>query len=813
MDAETIRVDLHVHSRHSSRPSQWLLQKINCPESFTDPLKLYAVAGARGMDLVTITDHNTIAGSLEIAHLPGTFVSEEITTYFPEDRCKLHVLVYHITEAQHSDIQKARENVFDLVPFLRGEGIVHVLAHPLFSINQRLTPEHFEKCLLLFNTFEINGTRDAAQNEVLQKVLDGLTRSDIERLADMHGIEPLGEAPWIKGFTGGSDDHSGLNIARMYTELPALSGVEATLAAVARGQGTPVGTPATPLTMAHNIYGIAYQFYRNKLRLPAGLASNPCLRFADHALDPGTSHHENLFHRLCGLINRTKASVYFRCTEPVHAPGHLLREAKRLIEDDPELRAVAAGQVTDMTELERQWTRFTGKATDKVLSLMADKTLKSVLGANIFDVFHTLGSAGSLYAILAPYFVGYGLFASERTFSDRCLQTFGHKPLHPRQKGLRVAHFTDTLCELNGVAHTLRQQLLQVDKHNKRMRVLTCGQQDSGLKNALDFDPVGTFKVPEYPELTLAYPPFLKMLAHCHEEDYDLILAATPGPMGLAALAMARILKKPFHGTYHTAFPQYVSALTGDPSLEEMAWRYMLWFYRQMDVVYSPSEATATELADRGIDRHRIRTYPRGVDTTHFHPAKRNGFFKRYGLGPGLRLLYVGRVSREKDLPVLCDAFISLSQSRPAVDLVVVGDGPYLKEMRARLQGCPVTFTGTLQGEELAEAYASADIFVFPSTTDTFDNVVLEAQASGLPVIVADKGGPKENMLSGQTGLVIPAGDAAALARAVLSLADCPQQLEAMRRAARAYVKDRTFDATFLRTWEMFSDSVVREAA
>jgi hypothetical protein len=229
----SFRLDLHLHSKYSTRPSQWILQKLGCAESFSEPLKLYERARARGMSLVTITDHNTLAGSLDIAHLPGTFVSEEITTYFPEDRCKLHVLAYHITEAQHRDIQPLRENVFELAPYLRQQGIAHVLAHPLFAVNERLTPGHFEQCLLLFNSFELNGTRDALQNTVLREILSSLTPRDIDRLADKHGLTPWGERPWVKGLTGGSDDHSGLNAARMFTEFDGEARVENVLAGLA----------------------------------------------------------------------------------------------------------------------------------------------------------------------------------------------------------------------------------------------------------------------------------------------------------------------------------------------------------------------------------------------------------------------------------------------------------------------------------------------------------------------------------------------------------------------------------------------------
>ncbi len=126
-----MRVDLHVHSKYSTRPSQWILQKLGCPESFTEPLKIYDRALARSMNMVTITDHNTINGSLEIAHLNNAFVSEEITTYFPEDGCKLHVLAYDITENIIAS-SKLRE-MFRSCSLSSRTGIVHVLAHPLFA--------------------------------------------------------------------------------------------------------------------------------------------------------------------------------------------------------------------------------------------------------------------------------------------------------------------------------------------------------------------------------------------------------------------------------------------------------------------------------------------------------------------------------------------------------------------------------------------------------------------------------------------------------------------------------------------------------
>jgi glycosyltransferase involved in cell wall biosynthesis len=799
---------MHVHSKYSTRPSQWILQKIGCPESFTEPAVLYSIARERGMDMVTITDHNTIRGALEIAGLPGAFVSEEITTYFPEDRCKLHVLAYDITEAQHDDIQRCRENVFDLVAYLRGQDIVHVLAHPLFAVNDRLTPAHFEQSLLLFDTFEENGTRDARQNQVLRQILTGLTPADMERLANIHDIAPHGDRPWDKGIIGGSDDHSSLNIARMHTVFPGEPSVGAVLSGVRCHAARPGGTPATPRTMAHNLYGIAYGFYRARIGAMSHAASEHlCFRFARNALSPERSGSCSLVERFLRLVGRGKASLHREYGPSRSVQDMLLKEAGDIVARDPDLMRIARGEERDPLVLEREWSRFVSLAANRVLAQFADRTLSAALGANLFDVFHSIGSAGSLYALLAPYFVGYDLFARERAFSRQCLARFRPKARKAGRRGLKIAHFTDTFDEINGVARTIRQQLAMVARHGKDMTVVTCGAS-ADIPGAVSFAPVGRFAIPEYPEIELAYPPFLEMLTHCFEQEYDCILAATPGPVGLAALAIARILKLPFHGTYHTAFPDYVGALTGDSALEDGCWRYMSWFYNQMQVIYAPSEATRFELADHGIDQHKIVTYPRGVDTDRFHPAKRNGYFVKYAVESRTKLLYVGRVSREKGLDVLAEAFLKAARMRDGLQLVVVGDGPYLAEMKRQLRGAPVTYTGVLAGEALAQAYASSDIFVFPSATDTFGNVVLEAQASGLPVIVTDKGGPCENVLPNETGLVVPAGDPDALLRAVLHLIDTPERIEYMRRKARAHVESRTFDATFLKTWEIFGSHV-----
>ncbi len=805
MNPSGMKVDLHVHSKSSTRPSQWILQKIDCPESFTSQRKLYEIAKARGMDLVTITDHNNINGSLEIAHLPDTFISEEVTAYFPENQCKLHVLTHDITENQHIEIHHLRKNIYDLTSYLNREKIFHVLAHPLFDLNHKLSMDYFEKMLLLFTNFELNGSRDAHQNQILETVLTSLTQSDMERLANKHDITPAGIRPWEKNITGGSDDHSSLNIARMHTFVPGATTKEEFFSGILNAKAEVYGKAATPKTMAHNLYGIAYQFYKSKFYFDRYIHKNTLLKFVDCAL---TTHDE---HR--GIL--TRLSDYLISRKPTLSMFHsktddlfeLIEEKARIaICKNINFQKILKDTTgKEAWEKEEDWFAFVNDVSEEVMKSFADTTLDSLSKAKLFNIFQTIGSAGSVYTLLLPYFMAFRLFTKDRAFAESCREQFVCKETRPARKTGNIAIFTDTLHETNGVALTLRMHLKIARKTGKNLSLITCSPNHS-LEGAQNFDPIGTFEIPEYPGIKLHYPPVLKMLEYCYENNFTHIMASTPGPVGLAALAISRILDIPIYGTYHTAFPQYAAELTGDNAMEELAWKLMVWFYNQLDIVYVPSKATGVELVNKGIRQSKIRLYPRGIDINRFHPASRNGFWTSAYQIPknSIKLIYVGRISKEKNLDVLCRAYNKLSLIKPDLQLIVVGDGPYRREMTKALEHTNTRFTGYLEGDDLVKAYASSDLFIFPSSTDTFGNVVLEAQASGIPVIVTDSGGPQENLIDGDTGMIIPAHDDQAMINAVLNICEFPQRLAEMKKNARRYMENRSFETAFNKTWELY---------
>lgn len=801
-----MKADLHLHSKSSKRASQWVLQKIGCPECFSEPESLYSHAMKSGMDAFTLTDHNTIEGALSIAHLPHTFISEESTSYFPDNGCKVHVLCWDITEGQHDEIYRLRENVFDLVEYLNREKIRHAAAHPLYSINGRLTQAHFEQILLLFKTLEINGAHGRFMNETLRAVISLLDKNVIEKMADRHGIDPVGPRPWEKNLTGGSDDHSGLHATQSYTEVPGAKSLPEFFMGIAGGRSKAVGAGARAETLAHNLYGIAYQYYTRRFDLSDRVKSDVLFQYLSRML-AGTGRKfpsvPLCFTGLRGVRNgeADTASIPFSSIRE-----SFLAQTRKLVLNDSGMMDYMMSEADSPDEKEARWFDFVNKSANRIMADFADHIIGQLSGADLFTVFQSLGSAAALYTLLSPYFVSYSVFSGDRKLAGNFLGNITRDAtgVDRQRERVRLAHFTDTFYEINGVALTLRQSLQTALAADKFMRIITCDHtarmRPEGVVN---FSPTGGHSLPEYPEQPISYPPFLEMLRFCHENNISVIHSATPGPIGLAALGVSRILKLPIVSTYHTSLPQYAGILTKDPGVEDAAWKFVLWYYKQMDLIFVSSRANLTELKEKGIPERKLVLFPRGIDTERFHPPGRNGSEGERADRP-FRLLYVGRVSREKNMDVLERAFAELISGGTDLELLVVGDGPYLDGMKENLKGLPAIFTGYLEGEVLCEAYRRSDLFVFPSATDTFGNVVLESQASGLPVIVTDQGGPKENMIPGKTGLTVPAGNPEALAGAIANLAASPDVLRQMGENARKYMEDRSFKKAFLETWTIY---------
>jgi glycosyltransferase involved in cell wall biosynthesis len=786
---ESVRADIHVHSKYSSRPSEWFLRRIGAPESFVEPLALYETARARGMDYVTISDHNRIEGALEIAHLPGTFLSCEITTYFPENGCKIHCLAAGFDERQFERISELRSDIHDLRRYLLDESIFHSIAHPLFRVNDRLTVEQVEKLLVMFNTFEgINGTRDRRAGDLVRAVLESLDRETLERMADAHGLEPAGPEPWRKRFTAGSDDHSGLYVGNAHTVTPASTTTEEFLDHLRAGRHEMAGRHGTSLKLARCLYQIGYSYYKERIVGASGGGSRVLGALFRKILGEQTTERR-------GLKSRVRA-----------AAGRLL--------GGPRLSAAERGLVEDFRRLFATAPR-NGHAGDRQTFAVArhiSESLSYAFLANfaqhlrkgrLVDSLQSFSSLGPVVLGIAPYLASFRTQHKDEDFHRTVAERFP-AALAQRERGRRRAWLTDTIVEMNGVTHTIRTLAGLARKKGLPLTLVTCQDERPALDASVrNFTPAGTFDLPEYEEGRLALPPFLEMIEYLERCRFGELILSTPGPVGLVGLAASRLLGLKTVGIYHTDLPAYVLHRTADPALEDWTRRFTLWFYDQMDVVFAPSEHYRQVLERQGLEPERLRVLRRGVDLDRFRPDRRDPSFwkRRYGRQGRFTFLYVGRIGREKNIELLLRAFGELLRLGEDADLALVGDGPHKAELERRYSHPRIVFTGRLEGEELAAAYASADAFVFPSLTDTFGNVVLEAQASGLPLIVTDQGGPAETVRADRSGLLVDGTAPAAMAAAMAELLRDPARRARLSRSALEGVRRRSWEGVLDDLW------------
>lgn len=776
--------DLHVHSSHSNKPTYWAMRTFNCPESYTTPAYLYQAAKRNGMDYVTITDHNAISGALEIAHHPDVFISSELTCHFPEDGCKVHVVALGISEQQFSELMRLRKNIYETAAWLQQAEVAHFLAHPLYAQNDQLAADHIEKCLLLFNTFEtINGARSRRFNSFTAQMLALLAPELIDRLANRHNLAPTGSRPWHKGLVGGSDDHSGLFVGRAGTAVTTGENIGTYLTSIRQGHCKPVGESGDPLTLAHSLYGIGYRFYREQWSNGSGSPTPFIKLLAGKFLGQPDAEKLTIWERFKLVLRRNLPEAWENGGSKSFEEL-LDREAQRLLSDQGFLDQLSG------EERNRRIFAITSRLANRMLYRYTEQLTRMRYNDGLPRLINSLGTIGLVHLLISPYYLAFHHQHKGKRLMVELRQRFGLGPSPPE----KIALFTDTLDEINGVAITIRRLIATAQERGVNLTVLTSGPT-TGLRNGvMHFAPVGQVSLPEYPELKLHFPPVLDIMDYLEREGFTHIHVSTPGTVGLLGLMVARLMNLPVAGTYHTDIPNYVRKLTNDGFLEQVAWRYMIWFYGQMEAVLVPSAATREQLVAHGLPRERTHPLPRWVNLEQYHPRYRDqGWGRREGLD-GVLLLYVGRVSREKGLEFLSCAFRGLVDAGHRASLVIVGDGPYRSELQQELSDYPVRFTGYLAGQQLAAAYASADLFVFPSATDTFGNVVLEAQASGLPVIVTDQGGPCELMLHEETGLTIPPGNSEALRQAIIRLLETPDILAAMGRRARSFVEERAPD-------------------
>jgi glycosyltransferase involved in cell wall biosynthesis len=376
-----------------------------------------------------------------------------------------------------------------------------------------------------------------------------------------------------------------------------------------------------------------------------------------------------------------------------------------------------------------------------------------------------------------------------------------------------VACVGDNLDEVNGIALSLRIMLRELRGQGREVFIFgtafhTQPPRREGPDDSVEMA-AGRYSLDQagYAASEVALMRIDGFIDFLRRHPVDIIEFQTPGTVSFLCLVVAKVVGIQTLSHYRTDILTYSRLLVKN---RLGIWLINTWtviITRLMGPVIVPSEAYRAKVAEMGIAPQRIHKLPRGVDLSKFHPSKAgNGAWQRLGLpASGIKLIYVGRVSREKNLDALADIFPSLADRLPGVKLIIVGDGPYREGLGDRFRGrTDVYFTGVVQGEDLAGIFASGDALVFPSLTDTFGNSVVEALASGVPCVTSNEGGPREIIIEGESGLIFDPRIPGDLEAKILALASDPDRLSSFKAKARERALEFTYDHAAEAFWNFY---------
>jgi glycosyltransferase involved in cell wall biosynthesis/predicted metal-dependent phosphoesterase TrpH len=745
---ERSRIDMHVHSTASEMSKLGIQRSLHLPECATEPEEVYELARRRGMDFVTITDHDTIDGALSIAHLPGTFISEELTVSFRGEAQAVHVLCYGITPQDHEWLQRHNDDVETCAAYLSEQEITCALAHPFFAVRAPLTARHRRRLAQLFPVWETrNGSRAKELNLPAFVYIE------------THGGTAI----------GGSDDHAGIDIGRTFTEVPHCATPQEFLAHVRAGHAEAHGAQGSAAKWTHAAMALAIRSQQGGDRdVPPDPGA--VLRIVERVMSEGDARGGET-----GESERARPEDARAMLQGWLAAMDLGMSSREL------LRRLQDGELSH-PDLMRRSRRIHERALATAVA--------SLVGAVQAGELNLAPRASALFEACIPaipYAAATAFLGREKL---KLTRADGERP--------RVALVADGLGATHGVARTVSQIR---DRGVPGYEVEVIGT-DADVDRRLSS--VAEIEIPFYAGMRIGVPGVPALVEALADGRYDLIHLVSPGPAGIGAWLMARVMQLPVIGSYHTELAAYAGLRSGSAHLELFAAAALRGFYGPCEMVLSPSEATDERLAELSIERERIGRWDRGVDLSRFDPSRRDPEL----FGGERNVLYAGRLTREKGSDLLADAFLAARARDPRLHLVLAGGGPEEAVLRERLRE-HATFLGWLEGDDLARAYASADAFLFASRTDTFGQVILEAQASGLPVVAVGEGGPVSLVEHGETGL-LTAPDPDALAGALVSVIGTPLLAERLRRAGLAAARGRTWEGSMAQLARGYGEALRR---
>ncbi|HEX7059547.1 MAG TPA: glycosyltransferase [Solirubrobacterales bacterium] len=728
----TSRVDMHCHSTASQLSRLGVQRSLGLPECATSPEEVYELAKRRGMDFVTITDHDTIDGCLELADRPDCFVSEELTARFAGEPQAVHILCYGITPGDHEWLQAHAGDLEACAAYLDENEVACALAHPFYNVAAPLTRRHRRRLAELFGVWEVrNGSRAAELNMPAAVYID------------THGGTGI----------GGSDDHAGVDVGRTFTEAPAASTPEEFLRHIRRGAEVNAGgEQGSAAKWAHAAMALATRALVPDGGTGGGGAPDPAavLKIAQRVISQGAVREGKVATDIGPDDARALLEAWL---------GSVGIEAR-----GPELLALLQAEDFSHAGLYRRARRAHERRLRRSVAGGVEAASRGDVAVAMNGLFESLVPA-------IPYAPSAAFLGAERA---KLARREGESP--------RVALIADGIESMHGVTRAI-EQIRERGVLGFEVEVIGT---DAGVDRRLPA--AAELEVPFYEGLRLGVPGLPDLVETLAEGRYDLIHVVAPGPAGVAAALLSRVTGMPLLGSYHTELADYAGLRSGDHALEAIARAALGAFYAAPSVVLSPSPAADGSLTALGVMPERIGRWERGVDLSRFDPAKAD----RDAYPGELKVLYAGRLTREKGVDLLAESFLAARRADPRLHLLLAGGGPEESELRERL-GEHATFLGWLEDEELARVYASADVFLFCSRTDTYGQVVLEAGASGLPIVVVAEGGPAALVENRHTGMLCRP-DPDHLAGTLLQLAGEPLLRRRLGVAGERFARSRSWE-------------------
>jgi len=637
------RADLHCHSVASTEADEAVLLAIGCPECFSEPSQVYAQAKRRGMHFITITDHDSINGVLQLSGSDGELpadilVGEELTCYFPEDHCKMHVLVWGISKADHDALQARADDLYAVAEYIESRRIAHAVAHPLYRQNDKLERWHMERLILLFKGFEVlNGAHSLLHRQSLEPMLDELTPRRVQELSEKHKLAARWPEPWSKSRTAGSDDHGLLNIGRTWTEFPAeVTTVAELLDCIREGRCRPGGEAGSSLKLAHNFFSVAIRYHSRKLSKPGGRPAMTASLLQTLVGDRPAPRKRDIVKLV--VADRLRAAgravghgimrpFSRRTRRPSVKPGRagttLLGD---LLTNSFKSRAgsfapLLAGMKNGEAPLAQHETIFslisalnrdiTGGILSSVQSGLADGQL-----AQVFDALSAV--AAHQFALL-PYYFSLFHQNQERHLLP-CITGHGRKL---DAGSLRVGVFTDFLSAGGNGSGDGRRFLHGLARHasatGRTLFIATCGEDavsDPALPRQFhNFRPLVEQPLPAPLTAPLRIPPVAEVLEWADRQQFDAIHIDTPGPMGLCGWLASKMLRVPLLATHNFDPAAEVYRLTTDYRLTATTRSYVQWLYSQTTGVFVWGRDGRESAVAAGVAGGKITLLPPDIDT------------------------------------------------------------------------------------------------------------------------------------------------------------------------------------------------------